>query len=303
MFKGIFMGDKFILTSSLFILTLLFSCSDNFEKTRDAFKIAEEGFVNSNKVIDKSTQTIYASLEDKLVDLVTRYKANEWYPRAMQIQKLSKELIYQIDSSRVYLNENGILSFDEGHKLHAQFKKYRNDLEAVDSAMFKALNQTLIITSVSFDTLPDKSQNLSEFFFDNVPKEQVSFLLRKFENNIRIIENRFAQFCNNKVSNSALIYHTYSVIVAQNTSYLQAGEKLEIIAGVGSFSKAAQPDIRIKGIKIPIDESGAATYKFPVSNKPGKHFIPVEISFTDEEGIKRNETKRIEYTVAPPNNK
>lgn len=221
----------------------------------------------------------------------------------MQVQKLSNELIYQIDSSRVYLNENGILSFDEGNKLHAQFKKYRNDLETIDSAMFKALNQKLITTSESFDTLPDRNQDLSGFFFDNASKEQASFLLRKFENNIRIIENRFAQFCDNKVANNIFTFHTYSVIVAQSTSYLQAGEKMEIIAGIGSFSKAAQPDIRIKGIKIPIDESGAATYKFPVSNKPGKHFVPVEISFTDEEGIKRKETKRLEYTVAPTANK
>lgn len=303
MFKGKIIGDNFLLWLTFFMFPFVFSCSDDFEKTRDAFKIAEEGFVNSNKVIDKSTQTICASLEEKLADPVTRYKASEWYPKAMQVQKLSKELILQIENSRAYLSEKGILSFDEGNRLHKQFKKYRNDLEAIDSAMFKALHQTLITTSESFDTLPDKSQNFSGFFFDNASREQASFLLRKFENNIRIIENRFAQFCNNKVSNSALIYHTYSVIVAQNTSYLQAGEKLEIIAGVGSFSKAAQPDIRIKGIKIPIDESGAATYKFPVSNKPGKHFIPVEISFTDEEGIKRNETKRIEYTVATPNNK
>ena len=88
------------------------------------------------------------------------------------------------------------------------------------------------------------------------------------------------------------------MIVGQNSTIFQNGEKLEITAGVGLFKRAVELEIRINGMNVPVDASGIAFFQFPVSGEPGKHFVPVEISCLDREGQKLLISKNVEYTVA-----
>ena len=79
------------------------------------------------------------------------------------------------------------------------------------------------------------------------------------------------------------LYYLFS-IGRHSSSYVNAGEEIEITSGIGAFSKAAQPIILINGKNVSSDADGAAHYKFKASDKPGKHVVPVEINFTDQEG-------------------
>jgi hypothetical protein len=85
--------------------------------------------------------------------------------------------------------------------------------------------------------------------------------------------------------------------VNQNMSYLKAGDKIEITPGVGSFSRAAQPKIVINGKKIELNDMAVAITKIKVSDKPGKHFIPVQITYTDQGGRQQTISKDVEYMV------
>jgi len=283
----------------LFIFCMfLISCSRISENDSEVFKMLEESLINSNKMISRSTETIYVSLEDKLSDPYTANRARKWYPKATQVQKTSKDIIGYIENLKGNANSQLTLNSDQADELFIQLKKYKTDLLSIDSGLTEALGKTLIITTQSFDSLPDSEKNFSKKFFDQISQEETLCLLSKFENNIRMIENTMTQYCYNKVGAFIHYYDTYSAIIGQNTSYVQGGEMIEITAGIGAFSKAAMPKVILKDRIIPIDEMGVATFKFRASKKPGKHFVPVEISYTDQEGIKRKLSKTVEYTVA-----
>jgi gliding motility-associated protein GldM len=74
------------------------------------------------------------------------------------------------------------------------------------------------------------------------------------------------------------------------------GQEVEIMAGVGAFSKAAQPQIIINGQGIGLGEDGQAKLKMQ-GGSLGKHSIPVVIRFKDQDGKDQTINKTVEYTV------
>lgn len=303
MFKGKITGRKFFFISALSATILFTSCSSDSEKQKILLDALNESIINSSRIIHRSTEIPYSSLKNKLLGIQFHSNAEIWYPKANMVRELSNGLVASIDSLRDLVKRNVGLTSDQISGLTNNFVRYKNSIWAIDAGMTSAFNGTLIFTTQSFDTIRENEQNFSFYFFENRSRNELLYLLNKFENNIRIIENKLVQYCDNKVGAFVEHFTRFSAIVAQSSTCVKPGEAIEITAGVGSFSKAAQPQITINGNKVDINEMAYATYRFNSSAKPGKYFIPVEISFTDEEGIKRNETKRIEYTVAPPNNK
>jgi gliding motility-associated protein GldM len=68
------------------------------------------------------------------------------------------------------------------------------------------------------------------------------------------------------------------------------------MAGVGAFSKAAQPLISINGQSVGLGEDGQAKLKM-AGGGLGKHSIPIVIRFKDQDGKDQTINKTIEYTV------
>ncbi|MEO5562680.1 MAG: hypothetical protein ABIR18_04575 [Chitinophagaceae bacterium] len=92
-------------------------------------------------------------------------------------------------------------------------------------------------------------------------------------------------------------YDSYSAIVVQGSAYIRAGEKIDITAGVGAFSKAAMPVITANGKLVLISYDGAEHYTFKASSQPGKHYVPVRIECIDEIGKKQIIERNVKYTV------
>jgi hypothetical protein len=153
---------------------------------------------------------------------------------------------------------------------------------------------------VSFDSSEGKHQDLWRTFFDDNPTIAALAILSKFQNNIRINENRTIVFCYNKIDHidGYGLDEFYSPFVVISSSHVKGGEEIEITSGVGGFSKAALAEIVIDRRNVSLDPVGAAHYKFKASDKPGTHRVPVKISFTDREGKKQTITNNIGYTVA-----
>jgi hypothetical protein len=290
---------SFFSAIACFTLPILLSCHQDSEKNKILLEALNESVFYSNKDIIRSSLNIYNSLENKMYEPYSHSGAKRWHPKAMMIKQLTDDQAKFIEGLKEQVRMHDKLGQDEINRLSNLLNNYKNDVLKIDSGMTLAFNSFLIFTTKTFESKPLAEQNFSDYFFDGLSKDEILFLLNKFENNIRIVENRLAQFCNNKVSGIVESYETYSAIVGQNTSYVRGGEQIEITAGVGAFSIGAKPDIIINGQKIPLNETGIATIKFPASNSPGKHFVPVEISFTDEDGKKQTITKTVEYTVAP----
>ena len=93
-------------------------------------------------------------------------------------------------------------------------------------------------------------------------------LVRKFQNNVRVLENEFINYGNHKVRGYTDGYTQIGVLVGQSSIYLKAGEQIEIEAGIGVFSVSCNPVITIKGKVFNTGESnGVAKYNFKTSLK------------------------------------
>jgi gliding motility-associated protein GldM len=79
------------------------------------------------------------------------------------------------------------------------------------------------------------------------------------------------------------------------------GQKLEIKAGVGAFSKAAKPTISIGGTVVPIGEEGFALKEFDAGGM-GSHSVPVTITyFNQTTGQEEKKEVKVDYVVGSAN--
>jgi gliding motility-associated protein GldM len=88
-------------------------------------------------------------------------------------------------------------------------------------------------------------------------------------------------------------------LVGQSSNYVMPGQEIQITAGVGAYSKAAQPQITIGGTSQALDAEGRAVYKFNASGA-GNHTVPVNVTYTKPDGTKESKTFNVEYTVGTP---
>jgi hypothetical protein len=122
-------------------------------------------------------------------------------------------------------------------------------------------------------------------------------VLTILESNIRLVESRVLKYMDNKCPEGDDYFESWSVIVGQTSSIIAPGEKLSITAGVGSFSKKAAPNIKINGIRVPINENAVSIYSFKGALAPGKYSIPVSLEFKDEFGKITKMERKVNYTV------
>ena len=310
-------------TMPVFLVCIIFlqlffsSCADKIKTSLIVYKALDEGLVNSNNSIDQQSQVQLSSLEDRLSQPGTAEKAKVWYPKAMEIQKLSDDVYTYIEGLKAELKKeaglkthNGVESFKEGDKmavmrlfekkhkaqeLYERLKDYKLKVLAVDPDLNKEFSRTLVLTTRDFDSAKD--EDFWRTFFDDIPTMAALGVLSKFQNNVRLIENRTISFCDSHISSYTLQHSWPAAIVSQNISQPRPGESVEVMAGIGSFS-SIDPIISIQGKKIPVTHYGYVVYKYQVSEKEGKYTLPIDISYMNADGNKISITKIIEYTVA-----
>ena len=303
------------------VLTALLALNVSAE-ILNAFKIVDSSLTNTNTTINSSTQTILASLNEKKSDPATATKATIWYPKAIAAQSASKELndyiqtlknkilaaagynpangdtTYKMEdldiATRIMVNEK------EGQKLKQKLDEYKAKLLAIDPLIAQEFKNTLQVNT-NMPAVQDKSNNTWELaYFHMVPTVASITILSKFQNDVKTSENKVVAFCHEQVGKVQVRFDTYTAIVGQSSTYLMPGQEIEIMAGVGAFSKAATPSITINGSGASLGEDGAAHAKF-AAGAIGNHSIPVTIRYKDQDGKDQVITKTIEYTVGQAN--
>jgi gliding motility-associated protein GldM len=300
------------------VLTALLALNVSSE-ILNAFKTVNKSLENTNSTIDKSTSTIMKSLQDKMSDPTTAAKAQIWYPKAASAQKISTEVYNKIQQlkDRILKEANGdpndpnkrfkednldiatriMISKGEGPKLLQMLSDYKKNLLGIDPAIDSAFKTTL---PINLDKPSSKSRSGKTWegaYFHMVPVVAALTILSKFQMDVKTSENRVVQFCHNKVGEVIVRYDTYAAFAETNSSYVMPGDEMQITAGVGAFSKAAQPTVSIDGQNVPLDIDGAAHRKVNAATSLGKHTVNVNVSFTDQEGKLQTISKPIEYTV------
>lgn len=303
------------------VLTALLALNVSAE-ILNAFKIVDSSLTNTNTTINSSTQTILASLNEKKSDPATAVKATIWYPKAVAAQSASKELndyiqtlknkiltaagydpskgdtTYKMEdldiATRIMVNEK------EGQKLKQKLDEYKAKLLAIDPLIAEEFKNTLQVNT-NMPAVQNKSNNTWDLaYFHMVPTVAAITILSKFQNDVKTSENKVVAFCHEQVGKVQVRFDTYTAIVGQSSTYLMPGQEIEIMAGVGAFSKAATPSIVINGSNAVLGEDGAAHAKFAAGGI-GNHSIPVTIRYKDQDGKDQVITKTIDYTVGQAN--
>ncbi|HUQ96801.1 MAG TPA: gliding motility protein GldM [Chitinophagaceae bacterium] len=282
----------------------------------NAFKIVDRSLTGTNGTINNSTNTIMSSLNEKRSDPSSATKANIWYPKAQQAQAYAKTTYDYITSlkSKIlagaefkkedssYKQDNldvathVMVTEGEGKKLRQMLQDYRDNLLKIDPLVGQELKNSLQI-DVEIPPVQNKANKTWEdAYFHMVPTVAAITMLSKFQNDVKTSENKVVAFCHEQVGKVAVRFDTYAAIIGQSSSYVMPGQEIEITAGVGAFSKAAQPSVTINGSGAALGEDGAAHAKFSAGGV-GAHSVPVSIVYVDQEGKKQTITKQIEYTV------
>ncbi len=289
----------------------------------NAFKTVDNSLNKTNTTISNSTATIMQSFQEKMSESATAAKARLWYPKAQTAQQLSQEMYIYIDNLRNRIHKeagfdpakNGDSTFKEdnqdiatrmmitngeGKKLQDKLSEYKKKLLAIDPIISQQFGNNLQV-DLSMPKVQNKgNKTWQSAYFYMVPTVAAMTILRKFQNDVKTSENRVVAYFHEQVGKVAVRFDTYTAIVGQSSNYVMPGQEVEIMAGVGAFSKAAQPQITINGSGAALGEDGAARVKFAAGSL-GNHSVPINITYVDQEGNKQTISKTIEYTVGQSN--
>jgi len=304
------------------VLTALLALNVSAE-ILNAFKTVNRSLTSTNATINKSTETIVASLQDKVNDPTTKVKAEIWLPKANKAVELTSEMNTYIEDLKMEIlkaaefdpKKNGDSSFKQdnldiatrimveekkGKLLHDKLEQYRKALLDIDPAIARELSNSLQI-DLNVPPSQDKSKKTWEqAYFHMVPTVAALTMLIKFQNDVKTSENKVVAFCHEQVGKVTVRFDDFATILGQSSNYLMPGQEIEVTAGVGAFSKQAQPSININGQGVVLGEDGAAHIKVP-GGGIGHHSIPVHIEYKDQDGNIKKVDKTVEYTVGQAN--
>jgi gliding motility-associated protein GldM len=305
------------------VLTALLALNVSSE-ILNAFKVVDKSLTGSNDNLNKANTTLYASLLKKTTEATSAEKALIWQPKADQAKKLSDGMSAYIEDIKKQLKEEAGLKLVEGKEefkeddleaatrlfgngpggknlgpaLETKLKEYRAAMLAIDPEIAKEFGTTLSVDGAPATGQDGKVKSFTDAYFHMTPTVAGLTLLSKFQNNVKNSENQVATFCHSKVGEVVVKFDKTGVLIGQSANYVMPGQEIEVTAGIGAYSSAAAPRISIGGSSVAVVD-GQGKYKFQASGA-GARSIPVTITYKNQDGIEKTETKNVEYTIGTP---
>lgn len=313
------------------VLTALLALNVSSE-ILNAFKVVDKSLTTSNDNLSTANNTLYTSLDTKLKDPTTAEKAKPWNEKAQTAKKISDEMNKYIEQLKVELKkeageheveEDGkkvmkfkeddleaatrLFGVGEGHKakgpeLKNRLQQFRDQMLAIDPSIAKEFATTFPVEDLKTAKIlgqDGKEKDFTYAYFHMTPTVAALTLLSKFQNNVKNAENQVVTYCHNQVGAVKVVYDQFAALVGQSSNYLMPGEEIEITAGVGAFSKAAQPQISINGSSAAVGPDGRASYK-TIASGGGARTVPVSVTYTKPDGTKETKSFEVKYTVGTP---
>ena len=296
------------------------SCADHSKNEMAVFRATEEGLSRTNKKMNSQTEILYKSIQSKLADPRTHEQASVWQPKAEYIQQLSADITNYIEGLKSDLNKEAgfkkenageVIKEDDmgavarifgekkkGEELYKKLVKFKENMLGADERMKQVFENNIVLVTKSFDADLDDKKDLTRYLFTDIPLIAALAMLDMIENNVRNMENEFVTYCYYQIGTGYGGYDSFSLIIGQSSNIVKGGDEIEITAGVGAFSTAANSTFIINRLKIPANVDGVAIYKFKAPLKPGKYLLPVKADYIKADGTKGSFARKIEYTVA-----
>jgi len=308
------------------VLTALLALNVSAE-ILNAFKTVDRSLMIASGVAEQKNVEIFKSFKAKLEDPTSREKAAIWEPKAQQAKKISDDLYNYIEGLKIELKkESGLKIVDgkeefkeddldagtrllvqyapegkgKGKELFEKLKVYKEQLLSIDPEMKKEIELSLPLDLTIPPTSSDAGKtDWAYAYFHMTPTIAAITIMSKFQNDVRNSESKAVEFCHKQIGQVEIIYDQFQAFAGTNTQYLMPGEELVITAGIGAFSKAAQPSISIDGANVALNAEGTAEYKTRVGGS-GAGIKRVRISYAKPDGTTAVVEKEIKYTVGIP---
>ena len=308
------------------VLTALLALNVSAE-ILNAFKTVDRSLMIASGVAEQKNEEIFKSFKAKLEDPTSREKAAIWEPKAQQARKISDELYNYIEGLKQELKkESGLKTVEgkeeykeddldagtrllvqqapegkgKGKELFEKLKAYKEQLLSIDPEMKKEIEVGLPLDLTIPPTSSEAGKNDWAYaYFHMTPTIAAITIMSKFQNDVRNSESKAVEFCHKQIGQVEIIYDQFQAFAGTNTQYLMPGEELVITAGIGAFSKAAQPSITIDGANVALNAEGTAEYKTRVGAS-GTGIKRVRISYAKPDGTTAVVEKEIKYTVGIP---
>ncbi len=283
----------------------------------EAFKTVDKSLQGSSTNLGKATDDVYKSLEQKKNDAQYREQAAKWAPKAEQVKVLSADLNKYLEGLKDDLRKGSNLkedgSFKEdnldastrifetegrGAELKKRLDDYKKAVIAIDPE-FKQFETNFPVSTDGVIGKEGKKKDFTASYFHMTPTVAALTILSKFQNNVKNAENTIVNYAHSKIGSVQFVYDKFAAVVGQSSNYLMPGEKMQITAGVGSFSSAAQPQITIGGAAVPINADGVAIREFGADGV-GTKSVPVTVTYTKPDGTKESKSYDLKYTVGVP---
>jgi hypothetical protein len=245
------------------------------------------------------------------------HRASIWYNKAMKVKHLSSEMFVYIQGLKEDLLKEG--GFDKDHlsikednkepvnklftkerkdiELFQKLKSYKDSIMSIDPTINQEFGNYSLIPKVSGNG-EDKADSVT-ILFDNASIITALAVLSQFQNNVKILENKVASFCNIQVTNNAFIIDCSfpTPIISQSSTYVKASDELTIKAGLGKFETRNNPKILIGNKAVELNDYGFAEFRYKVNSRPGTYSIPVRIEFNDQDGNTKVIDRVVKYNV------
>lgn len=307
------------------VLTALLALNVSAE-ILNAFKTVDNSLMTANGVIEDKNQTLFKSFQEKLKKAETKDRAEQWWPKAEKAKGLAESLYSYLEGLKVELKkEAGLRKNDEGKEeykeddleaatrlfvespkgkeLLGKLTSFKTDILGIDPEIKTQFEKVLPLDlSIPKSTNSEAGQkDWAYSYFHMTPTIAAITILSKFENDVKNSESQVVEYCHKKIGDVEVVFDAYTAFAGTNSQYLMPGQELTITAGVGAFSKAAQPQVSIDGASVPINAtSGAAEYKTSVGG-PGSYSKKVRINFFNQSTGKPDfKEVDVKYTVGSP---
>jgi gliding motility-associated protein GldM len=308
------------------VLTALLALNVSAE-ILNAFKTVDHSLESATGIIDKKNADLFKSFKRKLDDPVSREKASFWFPRAdiakqsadsmyNYIEAIKKELKVEAGLKKNDLGEEVYKEDDldaatrlfianppegkgKGKELFQKLSNFKQRLLSINDTLTRDIGQNLPLDL----TIPKTNNKAGQgdwayHYFHMTPAIAAITILSKLQNDVRNSEAQVVEYCHKEIGEVEIIYDEFQAFASADTRYVMQGEELTITAGIGAFSKNAQPNISIDGRTVPVKD-GSGEYKF-VANAPGTFSKKVRINFKKPDGTDSYEEKEVKYTVGTP---
>jgi hypothetical protein len=270
----------------LWIAVLAVSCSQ--KKPTGNFAL-EETLKQSEMQIHEWVSRMQNGMTERLADPQSAHRASAYAPYFRWVDSITMQAADSV------MSWHADLAADSGRKLfHVFLDRFEQRILHCKPELKSWKHFDFITGKTIWDT--GSVVNIEEYLH-LIPEENYSLFRRQVRHNILLQGSRMQELLFESSTVSMESYDKFSTIVGQNATTIKPGGWLEVSAGVGAFSSAANPHFMIGSQNISTDENGLAKRRIRVSKIPGNYSILVRIDYHDQDGKQQQVTKKVTFKV------